>query len=515
MRFRARGVVVLGALALALAVAPAQASTWRVAQVPNGPVDGILWAISCPTTTLCAASGTNSAIATSTNPAASAWSAVNPEGYWLPPTGDPSQTSYPGNAIRGISCPTSKFCAAAGPQGHFFTSNDPTGPVGTWTEVRMGLEATHMNGISCPSPSLCVAVGQNGRVVTSSNPTASPPIWEITKLNEPFDLRAVSCASASLCVAVGLEGNILSSTDPTGGAGAWDVARQPAGDRMLNGVSCPSPSLCVTGNPGQMLTSTAPAGGAWHAVSAGSGLPVTAVSCPSVDACMAVTNNADVITSTDPTGGPAAWSFENVLPNWLLPSGKENPKGDTNAMWGVSCATTELCVAVGQERKAIVSTDPFAEDPVKKGLPKGKRPKRPHVVITFHPGKRVEGQRGGARVTFRFRSIGKAARFKCRINRRKVRTCKSPRRYRLPQGNFHFKVYAVSPAGLKGPPARYRFRVGPILEPGPQQTCPPGEHPTGISGPGTKPCQEPPQRPGLRRHRAPDSRRSTISIHSA
>ena len=40
-------------------------------------------------------------------------------------------------------------------------------------------------------------------------------------------------------------------------------------------------------------------------------------------------------------------------------------------MWGISCPTTELCVAVGQERKVIYSTDPFAKDQIKKGLPKG------------------------------------------------------------------------------------------------------------------------------------------------
>ena len=113
------------------------------------------------------------------------------------------------------------------------------------------------------------------------------------------------------------------------------------------------------------------------------------------------------------------------------------------------------------------------------------------MVIDFHPAKRVDSRRGGARVTFRFHAIGKAARFRCRINRRRLTTCRSPRRYRLAKGNFHFKVYAVSPAGLKGPPARYRFRVGPILEPGPQQTCH-GEQPSGISGLGTRPCQEPP-----------------------
>lgn len=522
VRIRGRGFLVLGAMAFALCVAgPASASTWKVSNVPAGPVGGILWAVSCPSTSLCVATGTNSTIATTTNPTggAAAWQSVHPEGYWLPPIGDPGNTTYPGNAIRGVSCPTNGFCAAIGHQGHFFATTYPTGPAEAWVEAPLGLDATHMNGISCPTTSLCVAAGQNGRIVTSTDPTGGAGAWQITKLNEPFDLRGVSCPTTSLCVAVGLEGNILSSTNPTGGAGAWDVARQPAGEKPLHGVSCPSPSLCVTGNPGQMLTSTSPAGGAstWRPVAAGSGLPVTAASCPGEGACAAVTNNADVITSTDPTGGPSAWSFKNVIPHLMLPSGKENPKGDTNAIWGISCPTAALCVGVGQERKVIYSTDPFAEDPIKKGLPKGSRPRRPHAVITHHPGKRVERRRGGAKVTFRFRSVGRAIRFRCRLNKRKLTTCKSPKRYRLKQGRYHFKVFAVGPGGVRGPAARYRFRVGPLLEPGPQKSCEPGKgqsapHPHGVRG-----CQEPPTRTLLagRTTRAPLAGQVLVVTHPA
>jgi hypothetical protein len=331
--------------------------------------------------------------------------------------------------------------------------------------------------------------------VSTTSPLGGVEAWKITKLGEPFDLRGVSCPTPTLCVAVGLEGNILASTNPDGGPEAWAVARKPAGEAMLNGVACPATSLCVTGNPGQMLTSTSPAGGAaaWKAVTAGSGLAVSAVSCPTTGACAAVTDNSDVITSTEPTGGPAAWSFETVIPHWLLPTGEENPKGDSNAMWGIACPSTGFCAAVGQERKVIFSTDPFVRDAVQKeGTKKGARLRRPRAVITYHPGKRVGGRKGRTKVTFRFRSIGRAARFRCRINKRRLRTCRSPMRYRLGPGNFHFKVFAVGPTGLKGPAARYRFRVGPILEPGPQATCAPGDKSTPSFPSGDRGCQEPP-----------------------
>ena len=488
---RGRLAGVLSALTVALVIAcPAAASTWDVAEIADGPTEGMFFAVSCPSESLCVATGSNSVVATSTRPdgGGSAWKTVHPEGYV-----DTGGGLYPGSAIRGVSCPTEGFCAAAGHQGHFFTSTDPTGPADAWVETRLGLDATHMNGISCPTPSFCVAVGQNGRIVTTENPSGGAAAWTIHKLSEPFDLRGVSCASASLCVAVGLEGNILSSTNPTGGPGAWAVVRQPAGEQALNGVSCPTSSLCVTANPGHVLSSTDPAGGAsaWKVVGAGSGLPVTAASCATERACLAVTNNAEVIASTDPSGGAADWSFENVIPAWQLPSGKENPNGGPNAMFGVSCPTIGFCVAAGQRHQVIFSSDPFAVEKPRNAV--GKKTRRPRAVITFHPAKRVDPRRGGARVKFRFRSIGRAASFKCRINKRSLRTCRSPRGYRLPKGNFHFRVYAVGPTGLKGPPARYRFRVGPVLEPGPTPTCEPGEKQPSPS-PGVRPCQEPPTR---------------------
>ena len=35
-------------------------------------------------------------------------------------------------------------------------------------------------------------------------------------------------------------------------------------------------------------------------------------------------------------------------------------------------ASTAFCIGAGQERKVIVSTDPFARDPAEKGSPRGR-----------------------------------------------------------------------------------------------------------------------------------------------
>src|SRR5215213_5794731 len=115
-RFRGRGFVVLGALAIALcAVAPAAGSTWKVVDIPDGPVGGILWAVSCPSPRLCVASGTNSAIVSSTDPTAGAgaWKAAGQMLVVTHPTpGGGVVTSDP----PGLSCETF-FCGAEFSQG--------------------------------------------------------------------------------------------------------------------------------------------------------------------------------------------------------------------------------------------------------------------------------------------------------------------------------------------------------------------------------------------------------------
>ena len=468
---------VVGVFALCfVAAASAPAATWTVREVPDGPTKALLFGVSCPSASLCVAVGSNSSILSSTNPAggASAWSAFHPEGYFEAP--GQSGVFYSGNQIKAVSCPSAGLCVAAGPQGHFLSSTDPAGGISAWKLVDRGLEATRVNGISCPTPSLCVAVGQGGKVVSSTDPTGDASTWTVVNLDEAFDLRGVSCPSPSLCVAVDLAGNILSSTNPIGGASAWGVARAPAGPRELRGIDCPSISLCVTGNAGQMITSTDPTNpSSWRAVAAGTGLPTTSVSCPAVTACAAVDNNADLITSTDPTGGASAWSFVNVLPAPLAPG------GEPNGMFGISCPSGALCAAVGTNHQIITSTDPFSAEP----LPAIGNPKRPRVKVTSHPPKRISPRKGGAKVAFRFRAIGRASRFKCKLDGPRFSVCKSPVRYRAGRGMHAFKVFAIGPTGLKGPPSTFHFRVGQLVERPPLKTCAPGQESTVA-----KPCIE-------------------------
>jgi len=81
----------------------------------------------------------------------------------------------------------------------------------------------------------------------------------------------------------------------------------------------------------------------------------------------------------------------------------------------------------------------------------------PQTTISSGPGKALA--RGVAK--FRFRSSEAGSRFLCRIDKRKVAGCKSPKTYRRQKRGKHlFRVWAIDAAGNKDPtPAKRRFRI--------------------------------------------------------
>jgi hypothetical protein len=452
----------------------AAASTWTATTLNAGEIGAHLYGMSCPSPSLCVAVGGNGTIASSTAPlsGADAWSVVRPGGSFEPGPGVPAGSSFGGAQLKDVDCPSAGLCVAASFDGKVYSSTDPSGGVGAWKVTELTPPKTprvHALGISCPSANLCVAAAYGGKIAYSRNPTGEMADWHLVSLAQPFDFRGISCPSASLCVAVDLTGDVVTSTDPTGDAGAWVSAGAPAGPERLTAVDCPTTSLCVTGNSTQILTSTNPTGGAsaWRAVNAGTGIPITGISCPTASACAAVDQNADVLVSTNPVGGPGAWSFKNVIPFNL---GREEGAVDGNGMFGLSCASIYLCAGAGSNYQVIVSGDPFAPDRLVAAKPGSAR--RPRVVITKHPPKRIDPRKGGVRVIFRFHAIGKATGFRCKTDRQKhFRPCRSPLQYRAGSGEHTFKVRAIAPNNLRGPTTAFHFRIGKILEPAPAGSC--------------------------------------------
>jgi len=437
-------------------------ASWTSTQLPGAAAKVYLLGVSCPSTSLCVASGTNNLIASSTDPASGRWKFVYAgDGPW------PETESWPTNAIsgkqiQGISCPSSELCVGVTDQGNIFSSTNPTGPASAWTAIQIdGPGAnTHLKSISCPTTSLCVAVtgGRNdsGEVWTSSNPAGGS--WQVAELGEALDLRGVSCASASLCVAVSYHGEIVVSTDPAGGAAAWTSLGAPVGPGTLQGVSC-RPGLCVAGNTGgNVLTSTAAGANSWKASPGGGSVQITGSACASVSQCVVVDNNGDIITSTQADSAHPDWSFDNFFPYTAA---------EGNALFAASCPTTDFCTLVGSRGQILTSSDPFAAPPAQTnkgagGKSRGPRGlKRPHTHIAHidlkypkpHQAPRVEA-------TVRFYAHGRPRGYECRIDHRNFRACRSPQRYQVGGGHHFVHVRAVGSTGLRGPVATEDFWIG-------------------------------------------------------
>jgi hypothetical protein len=197
---------------------------------------------------------------------------------------------------------------------------------------------------------MCVISAEDG-ILTSTDPTGSASAWTYTTLPLPVVygehgewLNGISCPSTQLCVgAFGVPPTLgtamsvmFTSTDPTGGASAWTEA--DLSQASVSDLSCPTVSLCIAGGTYQnlsadvQLTSTDPTNPAdWQA--ADSAHPLNGIACPTASECFAFpTAGNQMLTSTDPDGGPSAWK-ESAGPAEYST---------------VSCPATTLCVAANR-----------------------------------------------------------------------------------------------------------------------------------------------------------------------
>ena len=103
--------------------------------------------------------------------------------------------------------------------------------------------------------------------------------------------------------------------------------------------------------------------------------------------------------------------------------------------------------------------NPPSESPIADIIP-------PRTELLHRPAKRVFTVRRWRRVVFAFRSDDPGASFRCRLDRRRFRRCRSPRAYRLRPGRHFVRIFAVDAAGNRdATPARFAFRVRPRYRP--------------------------------------------------
>ncbi len=171
-------------------------------------------------------------------------------------------------------------------------------------------------------------------------------------------LSDVSCPQANLCVAdAGSGGMVVTSTNPLGGVHAWKVG-QLSGQPTPSGLACSPEGLCVeVARYGEKFSQTAlvssdPTSGAstWkpEGIRGAPSEGLSGVSCASSQLCVAVGQGSYVASSTDPGGGEDAWT------SWAVPSLTFGGQ----PLVGVSCPVSTFCAAVDNGFSLLSSANP-------------------------------------------------------------------------------------------------------------------------------------------------------------
>jgi hypothetical protein len=207
------------------------------------------------------------------------------------------------------------------------------------------------------------AYGGYGDIVTYADPVLSGQYAATTFTDEQgggrygcglainiLKLTTAGAVAAGATSAVSCDVSISGLAVNRQGFAAWrQRSPLPATFIGVDGVSCPSVSLCIAVDAaGNVLSSTDPTGGraAWSPAQVVSGVvgsdSIDAVSCPTAVLCVAV-SGLMVLTSTDPAGGASAWQAATV---------------DQRGLTSISCASEALCVAADNAGDLLVSTNP-------------------------------------------------------------------------------------------------------------------------------------------------------------
>ncbi len=169
------------------------------------------------------------------------------------------------------------------------------------------------------------------------------------RIQRSTERTLVLCALcvASLGLALLAASSAVAFSPLSWSAPALIAHQQPWGSGFPDAVSCPSTGLCVAVDKvGNVLTSTDPTGGtaAWTVTKVDPSRNIAGVSCPSIEFCVAVDQHGNLLTSINPTGGAAAWTVTSIA--------------GIESFEGVSCPSSGLCIAVDDKGNIVTSTDP-------------------------------------------------------------------------------------------------------------------------------------------------------------
>jgi hypothetical protein len=225
-------------------------------------------------------------------------------------------------------------------------------------------------GVSCTSSTFCVGVGNTdtSTVIETFDGTS----WTVSSSvsapdggSEPV-LLSVSCVTTTFCVAVGdytTSGGVNQNLIYMWNGTSWmDTSVNTYSDERLTAVSCTSSSFCVTlgnyiasGSVDQVYTETFD-GTSWTEMDGANTSNsvdnfISGVSCTSSNFCVAVgyTIDGSSFQTIAETFDGTSWTLDATL----------NPEGSP-ALLGISCTSSSFCIAVGYNATSE-STDSLAE----------------------------------------------------------------------------------------------------------------------------------------------------------
>jgi hypothetical protein len=302
-------------------------TAWHLQRIPNPPgsTDSSLRGVSCVSASFCAAAGSSQGI----GEFAVQWNGTS----W-------QREKLPGTSNAGpVSCVSATFCESVGSGGGDIWKGR------TWTAqtipIPSGAVSGDLDSVSCVTTSFCDASGyytNSSGDQLSYGATWDGKTWGLLGLPTTIDVSmlsyfGISCVTTSFCQAV--EDFPGSSGEPfaqglTWNGSLWFVdsggAQAGAVPNAFAGVSCISAVYCVA------VGSLA---GVWNGTSwkreATASVSPRGVSCLSTSFCMAVGASSGGAGAEEWQG--AVWLFESV-------SGA--------VLTAVSCTSTDFCLAVGE-----------------------------------------------------------------------------------------------------------------------------------------------------------------------
>jgi subtilisin family serine protease len=341
-------------------------SEWKVISTTTGEMK----AISCPTTTWCM-----TVAKSETKGWQLKWVEIFSGSWQISTKSPPTPEGATEVKLNDVSCSSESACTAVG---RYYASSEYKPYVARWNGTSWSLQSAPnptegdaseaMLSVSCSSSSFCAAVGRAAKKPFAERWNGT----EWTRVTAPnpegateATLEGISCTSSLWCAAVG---NYKGSSGPNKtlterwNGSSWSVisSPNPGGETYakLRGVSCLSSSSCIAagvsyagfipskestlaeswnGSEWTLQTTPNPEGKTFSSL--------TAIACSSTTACTAVGKARPESAETNMVTLAERWNGSS----WSLQSAANPTPQSENELEDVSCASSTMCMAVGND----------------------------------------------------------------------------------------------------------------------------------------------------------------------